>query len=313
MYKFVKIEPDLYNHIRTLYSRCFNVDISILKIEKKYNTSSFGCRDIGFLAFDENNNPAAYYGVFPLIVKYKETDILIAQSGDTMTDPKHQKKGLFVQLASKTYEYAKQMGIQFIFGFPNENSYPGFKNKLNWIFTGEMQTFALINFTIPICEIAFRITFFESIYNQLVKITLRNLNIPLFPENILDFKSKEGYNIVIKDDDFFNYKLNNKNNHLIEFKGFKFLIKTNGHLIIGEVGYFDYSRLQSFLLAIKRLGLILFARKTVLSLSTGHWLFSYLKDELKPTDGLPIGFCKLNEVEFTFENIVFSQADFDTF
>ncbi len=100
--------------------------------KEKYNTSYTGVEYVGYLAYDLNGDPAAFYGVIPMIGKYKGESILIGQSADTLTHPNHQKKGLFVYLANKTYKLAKEEGVKFLYGLPNSNSYPGFIKKLDW-------------------------------------------------------------------------------------------------------------------------------------------------------------------------------------
>lgn len=50
----------------------------------------------------------------------------------TMVAESHRKFGLFTQLAQATYETAAHRGVDFVFGFPNSQSAPGFKNRLNW-------------------------------------------------------------------------------------------------------------------------------------------------------------------------------------
>src|SRR6185295_4439504 len=78
------------------------------------------------------DSPAAFYGVFPVLVLISGKEVLAAQSGDTMTHRDHQKKGLFIKLAQRTFETCREKGIELVFGLPNSNSYHGFTKKLNW-------------------------------------------------------------------------------------------------------------------------------------------------------------------------------------
>ncbi|MCI1754012.1 MAG: GNAT family N-acetyltransferase [Flavobacteriales bacterium] len=99
---------------------------------RKFDTTYTGHAWLGYLAFDqETNEPAAYYGVFPTLVSQNGEAFVAAQSGDTATHPSHRGKGLFRMLHDLTMELCREEGIAFIFGFPNQNSYPGFK-KFNW-------------------------------------------------------------------------------------------------------------------------------------------------------------------------------------
>lgn len=313
MYTLKRIRLEFLSEIQYLYLKCFNIKVLVEQLIDKYETNGFGKSYIGYIAHHANKDIAAYYGVFPIKMNYEGKEILVAQSGDTMTHPEHQKRGLFIELATKTYQLSREEGISFIFGFPNENSFPGFKNKLNWIFTGEMKKFGIRNFTIPFCEIANRYSVFQPMYRIFFNLILSRFKVNPTSENICHFAANSNLNYIIKDLTFFQYKLKNENNHFVEFRGFKLLIKTKGHLIIGDVAYFPHSKFLEFLSAIKLLGVILMAYKTILTLSVNHWLFRYLVGEFKPSKSLPIGFYKLNDENVIFENIIFSHADFDTF
>ncbi|MCF8298292.1 MAG: GNAT family N-acetyltransferase, partial [Saprospiraceae bacterium] len=205
-YTFKRIEKSLYQDIRTLYVRSFNSKRSMDYMFKKYNTDFFGLRDIGFLAYDENGTPAGYYGVFPIIMSIKGKDVLVAQSGDTMTDPDHRKKGLFTQLALKTYELAKNEGVKFIFGFPNQNSLPGFERKLNWEFYGNMQEFKIKTKAIPIAEISAKSLFLRKIHKKYCKTILGSKIIKTDNPEIQNFVFDDNDYFIKKDNNFFNYK-----------------------------------------------------------------------------------------------------------
>lgn len=128
------------------------------RLAAKFDTGAFGAEFVGYLAYPPSADgqvapgtvPAAYYGVFPMAVQFGEHVVLAAQSGDTMTHPDHRGKGLFIDLAKRTYATARDEGIQFVFGFPNENSYPGFSRKLDWRFPYKMRAFNRLVFTLPV-------------------------------------------------------------------------------------------------------------------------------------------------------------------
>jgi len=83
------------------------------------------------------NDVAAIYTAIPvffIIAGEKKTAL---QSIDTMTDAAHRGKGLFPKLATRLYADAQISDYAFVYGFPNENSAPGFFNKLKWVSFGE--------------------------------------------------------------------------------------------------------------------------------------------------------------------------------
>src|SRR3954451_14581346 len=106
--------------------------------QKKYDTSYTGTSYIGYIAYNKEKFPIAYYGVMPCHIQYKNEIILSAQSGDTMTHPMYRYKGMFVELSRMTFELCKASGIKIVFGFPNQNSYHGAIHKLGWTMTEQM-------------------------------------------------------------------------------------------------------------------------------------------------------------------------------
>jgi hypothetical protein len=50
----------------------------------------------------------------------------------TMVAASHRKYGLFTKLAAATYQDLKSRGVDWVVGFPNEMSAPGFKKRLDW-------------------------------------------------------------------------------------------------------------------------------------------------------------------------------------
>jgi hypothetical protein len=79
---------------------------------------------VGFDAWD-GNELAAHYVTIPVLysVKGKVTKGLL--SLNSVTHPQHQGKGLFTELASRTYELGKSLGYEFVIGVGNQNSTHG--------------------------------------------------------------------------------------------------------------------------------------------------------------------------------------------
>ena len=107
MYYTEEITDASYEDINKLHQLSFGYSRSIEDVNIKYNTTCFGLKNIGFLAKSEEQELAAYYGVFPIVLSYENNHFLVAQSGDTMTAPHHRKKGLFTRLAKETYSFSK--------------------------------------------------------------------------------------------------------------------------------------------------------------------------------------------------------------
>jgi len=309
-YQIKQITDDSYNDIKFLFLK-IGYKYSLNYIRKKYNTSVFGLKNIGFIAKD-SDIPAAYYGVFPMCLNYDFTDYLVAQSGDTMTSPDYQKKGLFTKLAKKTYSISKELGIKLIFGFPNNNSYPGFKHKLDWEFAGHMQRFAIMNNVSFSCKIIRRLSVFSSLCKKIAKRKIAKYQI--LPENIdlkfFNFQNVKGQ--IKKDLRFFNFKLAQNNVYLIQIDNFYILLKVDVYLYIGELGKIDKTQTSKLIRVLKSLSQELGCKAIFFTISKNHWLFELLKDEIKPEKSLPIGFYRFDK-GIDINQIQFSNADFDTF
>jgi hypothetical protein len=81
---------------------------------------------------EKANRPAALYAVFPVIFKSFTDKINAVQSIDTITDINYRGMGLFKKLALDCYKNASEDGVNFVYGFPNEQSAPGFFKSLGW-------------------------------------------------------------------------------------------------------------------------------------------------------------------------------------
>lgn len=303
-YTFVRINKDHLPLIIALYKEVFKSKITFEELSSIFNTEIFGKYTIGYLAVADNGETAGYYGVFPMKASINGKTHLVAQSGATMTSVNHQKKGLFTKLAQLTYEAAKNEGVKLIFGFPNENSYPGFKNKLNWIFEENLCKVEIKYFNIPICEISSKIGFVRSLYLAYLKKRLQSY---IIDSNQVVFDNE----FIIKDSEFLKYKLVRENIWLVEVKGFKILLKAGPHLLIGAVEEFNDDRIEEFSKTLKNLAALFFARKVVFQLSNNHWLLSMLRDQ-KIRESLPVGYFALID-GLELNNLTISFADFDTF
>jgi len=231
MYNFERITKERLSHLVILYKAAFNKKISIDFLAKKFDTERLGTGYLGFLAYDENNEPAAYYGVFPYLVRNGNMNIVTAQSGDTMTHPKHQGKGLFTTLAKMTYELAKNEGIDLVWGFPNKNSYPGFIKKLNWMDNEVLIKSKIKIRTLPVAKALnkIKIQWFDALYASICSLVLQ--------PKLKEFIKKEncGIPFIAKDEVFFRYKNYIKNRIVIGDGKKNLWAKVESSLLIGDI------------------------------------------------------------------------------
>lgn len=86
-------------------------------------------------AVDQNHDPerlAAIYASFPVRFDFFGRSVRALQSLDTLVDKDYRRQGLFGRTANSVFERAKEDGVRFIYGFPNDLSARGFFGKLEW-------------------------------------------------------------------------------------------------------------------------------------------------------------------------------------
>ncbi len=75
---------------------------------------------------------AGQYAAIPMIIKTGDTCRKALMSVNTLTNDKYRGQGIFKQLATEVYDRAAKSSLEFAYGMPNQNSYPGFLKYLNF-------------------------------------------------------------------------------------------------------------------------------------------------------------------------------------
>ncbi len=307
-YRFEKLSDTNLKDLIFLYKHAFNEKSDLSFLKKKYDTSAFGLWSIGFIAYSSTNEPAAYYGVFPTKVQLNGKEILAAQSGDTMTHPHHRGKGLFITLAKMTYDLAKESGVEFIFGFPNDNSYPGFVKKLDWVHYSNINTYKIKTGALPFEKVAKKSKAFSRIYSSVYLKRIKYID-AVFPNSLTD-QLKE-YGNIIHDKNYFNYKTYYKPG-VIEVNGIKCWVKVDGRLWVGDV---EFCEKEKFFGVIK--GLIELAKKILcsgvhFSVFENSLYDQWLKEKYPASSKNAVGCLDLTK-NYNPEKFSYQAADFDTF
>ncbi len=283
-----------------LYYEVYNRAIKEDFFARKYDTRYTNVENIGFIAYDINNKPVAYYGVIPCFMEHENQIILVAQSADSMTHPSHRSRGLFVKLSNMTFDLCREEGIRLIFGFPNENSYPLMVSRLGWIETEKLKLF-----TIPVSSFLGR-RFFQ-----------RRVKFPktVLKENILTEKgipnsvTSEGYTGIYRSNDYLQYKTYSQT-HVLKLRSSTVWIKLGKHLIVGDILLQDSS--VDFFHDLKNIAKVLRVNNIFFQASNGLQLTELFAKCYKPTLAFPV-LLKDFDSGIPIEKIKFTFADIDIF
>ncbi len=306
-YSFVRLNKDNLKDLIFLYKAAFNEITDLSFLEKKYNTSFFGKEDVGFIAYHQaSKTPAAYYGVFPIRMDLHGKELLAAQSGDTMTHPDHRGKGLFIKLAMQTYSLAKDLGIHFVFGFPNENSYPGFVKKLNWQHYSNVNHYKFKGSVFPMDKIVKKLPFLRGIHNLILPKTDTS---SYFANSLAVQQSNFGN--VKHDPAFFKYKTYAPS-FIVEIAGVKCWLKVDGRVWVGDIDYCDETKFNEVVD-----GLIAFTKRKLcsglmFSVMENSTYDQRLKKRTNLNSSIAVGCLDLSG-NYKPENFAYQAGDFDTF
>ena len=297
-YSVVMLSKDNLNDLDLLYKEVYGVERPNGYFTKKYDTSFTGVEYVGFIAYDKENRPAAYYGVIPCFIQSGKDILLAAQSADTMTHPEHRNKGMFIKLSMMTFDLCRQLGIRLIFGFPNQHSYPTMIKHLGWTETEKMS-----RFTIPTGTMWNRIFLktskehHDEVLNKLIS------SEPALKNSAIE----EGYSSVSRNEAYMRYKTYT-NSYVINMNSASLWIKVGNELTIGDIILKENNR-RYFFEEIKALAKKLKLTKISFQVSGGCNLYDLFAYNYKPIQSFPVLFkdfgsgLQLDRIKFTFADI----------
>ena len=297
-YSVAMLSKDNLNDLALLYKEVYHAARPNGYFIKKYDTAYTSVENVGFIAYDKENRPVAYYGVIPCFIQSGKEILIAAQSADTMTHPEHRHKGMFVKLSMMTFDLCRQVGIRLIFGFPNQNSYPGMIKHLGWTETEKMSRFTIPTGTIW-NKIFLKISKEHSceVLNELV------LREPDIKNSVIE----EGYTGVYRDEAYMRYKTYT-NTYVINMNSASLWIKVGDELTIGDIILKENNR-KYFFEETKALANKLKLTKISFHVSGGCNLYDLFACNYKPIQSFPVLFkdfgsgLQLNKIKFTFADI----------
>jgi GNAT superfamily N-acetyltransferase len=309
-YSVSRISESNVKDLTVIFKNAFGTDFNLDAFQKKQDTKAFGDSYVGFIAYDENNNPAAFYGVYPCKIEYKGSFFLAAQSGDTMTHSDHAGKGLFTMLAQKTYAYCKENGYHLVFGFPNENSFPGFIKRLEWLHFDNLTPYLIRVKCIPWIRLKNTFKLPQSIHDKWCRFHLKKL---LKGEPFKSSCLSDDIAVVDHSSDFFNYK-SYEENYLVRVRGISIWLKFDDtFMLIGDMEKCSEEKFLDVLKGLKRIAFKLGLPHLRFQCSTNTWGEMMFKKYGTPMSVYyPIGGISFTD-KIPLEALKFTGTDNDTF
>lgn len=308
-YSIFRVDKSHYESLAEISKSAFGIPTTPNYYQLKNDTSRFGVPDLGFIAFSQSGEPAAFYGVFACQAELDGKIYQVAQSGDTMTHKNHSGKGLFTKLAELTYELCESNGIEFVFGFPNYNSYPGFSKKLKWEFPGKLKEYRTKQLTFPLAKFSKKVALLRKpflLYKKWIdgfyKAELSNMRSSAITSE---------YGGIHRSLDFVRYKQRISESYILSFGKAKAWMKIDGFLYVGDIDLND-EEFEVILAKIRRYAFLIGADVMVFQSTADSPLEICFSQLFSAKEGLPWGFRRL-KTEIDPSRIRYVTADFDTF
>ncbi|HEX5151442.1 MAG TPA: GNAT family N-acetyltransferase [Parafilimonas sp.] len=307
-YYIKQLNADKLKDLEVLYKAVYGSHLPQNYYQKKYDTAYTGASYVGFVAYDTDNTPVAYYGVLPCFIQYKDEIILAAQAVDAMTHPQHRYKKLFTKLASSTFKLCKQTGIRLIFGFPNQNSYHGHVHNLGWKVSENMERFTIPIYTFPLASLLRYFKWIQPIYIKYVNRVLHRYRITQagLPNPVI----KEEYGGVFRDEKYLQHKTYS-NTQVLKVGSTKVWVRIKNDLMIGDIEMTD-DDLDKVIKVLKKISKFLGVPAISFQTSIGTYMHTAFAKRYKPLPSFPIIFLNLNTT-IPVNKLKFTLADIDIF
>jgi len=295
--------PDLEKLYTTVYKK---LPVSGF-FSRKYNTSFTAAMYTGFIAYNGAQLPIAFYGVIPCFIQLNDEPMLAAQSADTMTHPDYRNKGLFVELALLTFDLCRDEGIKLLFGFPNQNSLPGFVNKLGWQVAERMHCFIVPTGSFNWRRLFRKLLVAGKLYVAYSQKFLKKYSVPQF--GVENSVFADGFGGVLRNSQYLEYKTYSAT-RVIKIEGTTLWIKAGNELLIGDVLLSD--DFNSIMARLKKLTRKLGLKEIHFHASPGTTLHTLFSGHFGSIPSFPVIFKDLAG-DTAFDKIKFTTADIDTF
>jgi GNAT superfamily N-acetyltransferase len=249
--------------IPPLFKAAFKKKITLEQVIKKYNFSGMNKPYLGLFAFHEGK-PVAFIGICYYIAQYNGVQELASNFTDSMVHPDYQGKNIYVKLLDKLKEVAKENGICFSLGFPNDNSFYPVVHKGKWLIAVHMVGFMIHVKTMPLRRLCRKLGV-ENAYLKWVGKKLKPYQVPYHPDAFV--QPKHRFHIV-HDEVFFKYK-QSPAHFLLKIYDEYVWIKIGTQLAVEFIGEMDEQKLLAVTHELTMIAKKLYISQVMLQFTVG--------------------------------------------
>ncbi len=288
-------------------------DFNLEWLKKKYACKFGGVEGFSCVAFTEEGQAAASFGVLPWPIRFGDRTEIAAQAVDAATHHEHRRRGLFTRLAEMARELCDSAGISFLFAFPHrqEDSYPGFIRKLGYTHLDDLD---LIEYRLPVRtfwmeRVARRVGPLHRLYGGHLQRTL-NAYVPSDPflENSL---LSEGFAATHRDRAFHSYK-SLLGNRVLAVDGGRVWLKVRRGFMVGDLEASSEAEMEKTIRVLERLAVRLGIHQILFQSSKGTRFSRFFADRFQSFPCLTVVYRNLRS-QIPAERLRFTFGDLDNF
>ncbi|HXH17689.1 MAG TPA: GNAT family N-acetyltransferase [Chitinophagales bacterium] len=311
-YRFLRQSDETLSDLCYLFRIVHHRHLPESYFKKKYDTGWTGKKYLGYIAYNEKREPVASYAVLPCYLLYRQQKILVAQAVDATTHPAHRKRGLFVTLAQKTHQLAKEEGVLYVFSFPNANSYHGFTQRLHFLHPEDAVQYTIPVKTLPLIKAANKYKWFSAMYGiyfrAIMRLFFRKGGL-VIPNSV----TEDNVPGIEHDADYFSHKSYEKNYRLKTGK-FRIWFKLDDGILAGDVSRFHENDFKDFIGNVKRMCRLLGSHQFRVSASPDTFIDRMFRGKFQSNKAFPVTYLDLGVSKMLPpETVKFVMADSDTF
>ena len=207
------------------------------------------------------------------------------QMVDVSTHSSHRGRGLFVHLADLARAVCDRGGLSFLFGFPNEEAYPIWINKLGYAHSDDLVHYRRPVRTLWLERVAGRVETLGRPYRSWADRTLGRHAGGEVLENSL---AAEGFAAVERDSAFFAYKAGFTGSRVVALGGRRAWLRASNGFLVGDLEPQDGAGLHAVADDLERLARRIGIHQIVFQASRATRFTALLDAGFSESPGLPV-------------------------
>jgi hypothetical protein len=286
-------------------------DFNLDWLKKKYACEYQGIGGFSCVAFTEQGQAAASFGMLPWPIRFGDRTEIAAQGVDAATHHQHRRRGLFTRVSEMAREVCESAGVSFLFAFPQPDgqSYPGLVSRLGYTHVDDLIEYRLPISTLWMEKVARRVGPLDGLYERQLQ---RTLGAYLPTDAVLDNSLlSEGFAATDRDRAFYGYK-SFAGSRVLAVDGGRVWLKVNRGLQVGDFEASSEAEMEKSVQVLERLAVRLGVHQILFQASKDTRFSRFFARRFRPYPCVTVVYRNLRS-QIPAEKLRFTFGDLDNF